>query len=190
MKKLLCLFAMLLSLISVSAQSVTISWGAVPETAATGYKVYYRVAGSTNIYQTTNIVGRLNTNVTIAVPMYALYEVYCTSTDTNTFESTPSNKVKTELMFASSSPNSSPLTLLENIPSNFTSFLLVIPPSFGTLSGTPPSVIFTATNAVFAKDMFAYRSPEIFSGQNVTNYYCLYKVPLNTPPTIISVTPN
>lgn len=190
MKKLLCLFAVLVSLIGASAQSITVNWGAVPEVAATGYKVYYRVAGSTNSFQTTNVVGRLTTNVIVSVPMYTLYEVYCTSTDTNNFESNPSNKVKAELLYASGFPNASLLTLLENIPSNFTSFLLVDPPNFGTISGTPPSVTFTATNAAFAKDFFAYRSPEIFSGQNVTNYYAFLKVPLNTPPTILSVTPN
>jgi len=183
-KTLLSLLISVFTLVAtVNAQnSIKVSWDASSDINVTSYSLYYKTAAATN-FSSATIVGRLNTTATLSATPYTLYEFYITAKDVNNLESDNSNKIRVENVYVNGQGKATVLTLLDVGTTNFSQFLLSVFPLNGLLTGTPPTVSYTSTNSI-AKDLFAYRSPEIFSAQNITNYYGVYRALTNKPPTI------
>jgi hypothetical protein len=68
----------------------------------------------------------------------------------------------------------------------WTNFVLVLAPTNGVLSGTPPNVVYTPTNTstYYNKDRFVYSSPEQFGGTNINYYYSVYFYWINSAPVL------
>lgn len=176
-----------MSALTVTAQnSIKASWNASLDTNATSYSLYSKTAAATN-FTTTTLVGILNTNASIPAIPYTLYELYVSARDVNALESDPSNKVRTENVYVNGIGNPTSITLLDVGILNFSGFVLTSAPTNGILTGNPPNVVYTTTGNG-NKDVIVYKSPEIFAGSNITNYYSIYKAFINNPP-VISVSP-
>lgn len=193
MKKLKIFLTMLFVALTMgaTAASVTIGWNPSTDTEVLSYNVYYKLA-STNVWTTTNVVGRLNTTATLPVNQFSLYQYYVTSVITNAsitgqLESEPSNLVRFQSFYVMGSRTTF-FKLADANVANIPLFTVVTTPTKGALAGNPPTLAFTPAVG-FDIDLFSYKNPELFSGQNVTNYYGLVKLPL-VPSTINTLTPN
>ena len=183
------MFAM--SLGTVAAQStVTLAWDPSPDAGVGGYYIYYKTVAAPS-FATTNVIGQATTNVTIqGIVVNTVYQFYATAYSTNGLESDTSNQVRYQYFQVNGSGKPTALTLGDVGTSNFAGFLLVSAPTNGLVSGNPPNVIFSPNGSFTGKDAFSYRNPELFAGVNITNTYAVYKVGINTPPRIKSLTPN
>jgi hypothetical protein len=178
------------TIVNAQTTNVLVSWIASVDPNATGYNIYYRLAGTTNAYQVTNVVGAANSNLVIkGLKIYSLYEIYATTTEP-TAESNPSNKIKTESVFVSAYGLSSPVYYTDNNPTNLPQFQLIVPPNITSVNGILPNLSLSALIPVYTNDLFAYKSPEIFSSQNVTSYISTYQAPFNTAPIMLPVIRN
>jgi hypothetical protein len=192
MKKLKIFLTMLFAALTMgaTASSVTIGWNPSTDPEVLSYNVYYKLT-NTNVWTTTNVVGRLNTTATLPVSQFALYQYYVTSVITNSaitgqLESEPSNQVRFQSFYVMGTKTTF-MRVSDVNAANIPLFTAVTSPTKGALAGNPPTLAFTPA-AGFDMDLFSYKNPEIFSGQNVTNYYGLVKLPTN-PSTITTVTP-
>lgn len=183
MKKLkLFLTTLFLTLtMSAIAGTVTIGWNASTDPEVLSYNVYYKLP-STNVWMITNVVGRLNTTATLPVTQFLLYQYYVTSVITNSsitgqLESEPSNLIRFQSFYVMGSRNTF-IKLADVNVANIPLFTIITSPTAGNLIGNPPSLAFSP-NVGFESDLFSYKNPELFSGQNVTNYYGLIKLPLS-----------
>jgi len=170
----------------MSQTVLKVSWNVTDTTNTFSYSLYYKPSSAPN-YSITNIVGVFNTNAVIAAVPYTLYEVYVTAKDSGGMESDPSNKIRAENIYVNGIGKSTPMTLLDVGTANFPGFVLVISPTNGTLQWAVPNITYTTTGTA-NKDLIAYKSPEIFFGNNITNYYAFYKTFINSPP-VLSLTP-
>lgn len=166
------------------ARGATLTWEPTPGTNIAGYKLYWK--SSTNFtYFTTNVVGQQNTNVTIPSVPYLVYQAYVTSYTFDEFESDPSNMVRFQFIFVNGIGKTTILTLGDFNNSNFSGFVLVSSPTNGVISGVAPNVTFSPSSNFGNVDMFVYKSPEMWMGQNITNYYCVLKTIINKPPLLL-----
>lgn len=171
--------------LSVAAQSTNnpnelkVRWDASPDVQAVGYNLYYKLASVTN-YSTTNIVGRMNTNGVVPCVPYALYELYVTAKDANNLESDASNKIRAQNILVNGFGKVTPITVLDPTPGNLPQFVLTSAPTNGVATGTLPTLSYNPTNT-FGKDMLVYKTPDIFSGMNVTSYVSVYRALQNSP---------
>ena len=193
MKKLLVSMMMLFLLtlsVSVAAQTTgaaTVSWDANPEVDIAGYNVYYKAVSAT-AFTTVNVAGKATVSTVISVLPSTAYEMYITAYNTSGLESDPSNKIRYTMYIVNGNGKSTPITLVDSGATNYSTYQLLVGPTLGTLSGTVPSLTFTPS-ATFTKDIFSYKSPELFSGTNINCYYSVYKVNI-TRPNVNSAKPN
>jgi hypothetical protein len=151
------------------------------------YDSLYIKAG-TGATITTNIVGKSTTSAIINVNPLTVYELYVTAYNPSGLESDPSNKIRYTSFIVNGFGKITPITLLDSSAANYPMFQLIYGPTSGLISGTAPSLVYNPTNT-FIKDSFAFKSPEMFQGTNVMNYYSVYKVQI-TKPTVTSTKPN
>ena len=188
-KKLLLLasiFILGVQLLTAAQPQITVTYAPPTNIIAqvTNYNLYISTNAFTNILSQTAIGtnGTVTTNVNYGVAT----SLYFTAVDTNGLETLPSNELRTQpfqVLFGK--PNA--LALLGG--TNWTGATVVTAPSNGTLTGTPPNVTYTPTNASATKDMVVYTLPnEIAYGSPITNYYALKFVFPNSPPTAVGIT--
>jgi hypothetical protein len=192
MKKLKIFLTMLFAALTMgaTASSVTIGWNPSTDPEVLSYNVYYKLS-STNVWTTTNVVGQLNTTATLPIRQFALYQYYVTSVITNSaitgqLESEPSNQVRFQSFYVMGTRTTF-MRLSDVNAANIPLFTAVTSPTKGALAGNPPTLAFTPAVG-FDMDLFSYKNPEIFGGENVTNYYGLVKLP-TIPSKITTVTP-
>ncbi len=186
MKKILAtVLAVTMLTLSVVAQSTNnpntlkVRWDASPDAAAVGYSLYYRLASVTN-FSVTNIVGRTTTNAAVPCVPYALYELYVTAKDANNLESDASNKIRAQNILVNGFGKVTPITVLDPTPGNLPQFVLTSGPTNGVATGTLPTLTYNPTNT-FGKDMLVFKTPDVFSSQNVTSYVSVYRALANSP---------
>lgn len=165
--------------LAVGAQTATVMWDSIPDTSVVSYNVYYKTSTSST-WTTTNVVGRLNNSAALSVQPLLVYQYYVTAMSDTGIETEPSNQVRFQYFHVNASKPTS-LTLGDVGTANFPSFVLITNTVAGTLTGTAPSVTFTPTLSGFKKDSFVYKSPELYQGLNVTNYYAVTKLPFGAP---------
>jgi hypothetical protein len=187
MKKLKIFLTMLFAALAMGAvaNSVTIGWSPSTEPEVLSYNVYYKLS-SANVWTTTNVIGRLNTNATLPIIQFSLYQYYVTAVVTNALitgplESEPSNQVRFQSYYVMGTRTTF-LRLTDVIATNVPLFTIVKTPTTAALAGTPPAVGFTPAVG-FSIDLASYKNPELFSNQNITNYYGFVKLPV-VPSTI------
>lgn len=173
------------------ANSVTIGWVPSAEPEVLSYNVYYKLA-NTNVWTTTNVVGRLNTTATLPVAQFLLYQYYVTAVVTNALitgplETEPSNQVRFQSYYVMGTRTTF-LRITDVTAANVPLFVIAKTPTMGALAGTLPSAGFTPAVG-FDTDFVSYKNPELFSNQNVTNFYGFVKLPV-VPSTINTLTPN
>lgn len=184
MKKLLLIMSQMLValMIANAAQPITlpmakVSWDGVPE--ASSYNVYYKPTIA-NTWVITNVVDKTNNFTIIPITPYVTYQIYVTSLNDVGIETEPSNQVRYQLMYVNAN-RSTPLVLGDLSSTNFPSFILANNTTNGTLSGTPPSIVYTPNSGGVKKDTFSYKSSELYQGINITNYYVVSKLPFGPP---------
>jgi hypothetical protein len=178
MKKIISILMLfLLSLtLTIAAQTTgiaTVTWDAVPDTDVVGYNVYSKPITSTT-FNVLNVVGKANLTANIPVLPGAAYEMYVTAYNTSNLESDPSNKIRYTMYIVNGSGKATPVTLIDSTAANYSTYQLLVGPAVGTLTGTAPTLTFNPS-PTFTKDVFSYKSPELFSGTNINCYYSLYK---------------
>lgn len=161
----------------VLAASVTIGWIPSTDTDVISYNVYYKLS-TANTWSVTNVLDRSSTNVTIPVVRLALYQYYVTYVVTNNslsgpLESDPSNLIRFQSLYVMGTKLTS-VKISDVSSNNLPFFTIVKNATKGVLTGTPPILNFTPS-VNFDIDVIAYKNPEIFSEQNITNYYALEK---------------
>lgn len=174
-----------------TAASVTLGWTPSTEPEVLSYNVYYKLA-STNVWSATNVVGRLNTTATLPITQFSLYQYYVTAVVTNALitgplESEPSNQIRFQSYYVMGTRTTF-LRLTDVTATNVPLFVMAKTPTMGALAGTPPNVGFTPAVG-FDTDFVSYKNPELFSNQNVTNFYGFVKLPV-VPSTLNTLTPN
>jgi hypothetical protein len=178
MKKILTsivLFFVLISTMAAATKPITLAWEPNAETDVGGYYFYYKPVYTSN-WTTNTIVGRLTTNITVALDLTTVYQFYVTAYNTNALESEPSNQVRYQGYLVNGNKKPTALVLADPISTNFASYVLISLPTNGTITGTPPNIVFTPSPGFGIKDSFAYRSPELFEDMNITNYYSVYSI--------------
>lgn len=156
-----------------------VRWDGSPDAIATSYQLYYKTISATN-FLSTNIVGHLNTNAVISVVPGIVYELYVTAKTDTGLESDASNKIRGQNVLVNGFGKETVITVFDAIPTNIPQFQLLSSPSNGVSTITLPTIRYTATNTV-GKDMFVFKSPELFMNQNVTSYVAVYRAIQNTP---------
>lgn len=192
MKKIQSYFIVIFTLftltLSAQTKSVTLEWDPSPDTNVVGYVMYYKDVLAPSFFST-NIPGKFSTNVVIGGLMVnVVYQFQVTAYISDGLESDFSNQIRYQYFYVNAN-KATPLVLGDSGTTNFANFLLISSPTNGIITGTPPNVTFSPTVGFTGKDSFSYKSPELFNEINITNGYGIYKVDINVPPNIKSVTP-
>lgn len=182
MKKIFLTLIGLIFSFSLFSGEVMLQWDHSPLSNREGYKLYM----STNIYplpfQTTNYLSPVTSNVIVTVKNNIFYSFSITEYATNHLneESEYSNQIRYQ-RFNINISKTNELFLLGS--TNWNNIVLIKPPLYGVLIGTPPNLKYYVTNLTnVVKDVFVYQLSEKWSDMFITNYYSLhFQLPNRSP---------
>jgi hypothetical protein len=177
--KLSLFIGFLLCSVNLFAGQITLLWEPNVDSDLGGYKLY----SSTNSFVTTTVTNVGNvTQKDCFVVNGVLYSFYATAYDTNGIESDPSNMLKYYRRTVVIG-RTNVVQLMGDM--NWVGAELVVSPTNGVLSGTPPNLFyFTFSTNAGGMDKFTYKIADIFHGQNITNYYSVHFLRVIGPPVV------
>ena len=191
MKKLFSFLAcILLVAYSLRSGDIVLTWDnstSNPPGVVESTRVYFSTNYFTSGNWQTNIPVPIN-EVTQKVSVGLVYSAFCTAVSTNSLESKPSNQIRYQrFLTIIGKPN---IIILQG-SSDWSQTVLTVAPTNGILSGTPPNMTYQPTNFIYAvKDFFVYKTPDMSSGDNITNWYSVHFLYGNNPPIIPQNTDN